>query len=358
MTQPVGVPLVRLSGITKVFADIVAVQPLDLEIRSGDFLAILGPSGCGKTTLLNMIAGFIVPDSGTIEIAGVDVTRVGPERRPTNMVFQSYGLFPHMTVRQNIAYGLRIAKVPPDEIDRRVQEMVDLVHLEGLENRSVLNLSGGQAQRVALSRALVMRPKVLLLDEPLGALDLQLRKAMQEELRRIHHSIGGTFVFVTHDQEEAMRLANRIAVMQSGRLIQDSSAEEIYARPKTLFVSTFIGEANVFRGHRRNGQVRLDIGVNFPAPGHDGRLASVVRPQAIAIEARGSTLPADCSFCLSGRINDIVFLGANVVYKVSVGQVLVTVQSPDVSRREEFSIGDEVDIGWSPMCQTLLPEEP
>ncbi|MFO1059424.1 MAG: ABC transporter ATP-binding protein [Dongiaceae bacterium] len=287
MTQPAAPPLVRLQGVAKSYGGVVAVRPLDLEIRTGDFLAIVGPSGCGKTTLLNMIAGFIAPDAGRIEIAGADVTRLGPERRPTNMVFQSYGLFPHMTVRQNIAYGLRIAKVAPDEIRRRVKEMVDLVHLEGLEDRSVQHLSGGQAQRVALSRALVMRPKVLLLDEPLAALDLQLRKAMQEELRRIHHSIGGTFVFVTHDQEEAMRLANRIAVMQAGRLIQDGSAEEIYARPKTLFVSTFVGEANIFRGERRGGEVRLEIGAAFAAPGPDGRVAAVVRPQAMAIAARG-----------------------------------------------------------------------
>ena len=355
MTQTAAAPLVRLQGVTKAYGNLVAVQPLDLDIRSGDFLAILGPSGCGKTTLLNMIAGFVEPDAGRIEIAGADVTRLGPERRPTNMVFQSYGLFPHMTVHQNIAYGLRIAKVAPDEIERRVKEMVDLVHLEGLENRSVLQLSGGQAQRVALSRALVMRPKVLLLDEPLAALDLQLRKAMQEELRRIHHSIGGTFVFVTHDQEEAMRLANRIAVMQAGRVIQDGSAEEIYAHPQTLFVSTFIGEANIFRGERRDGQVALDIGVAFAASGPDGRVASVVRPQAMTVVPRGAPLPSQTSFRLSGRIEDIVFLGANVVFKVSVGRTWVTVQTADVASRAELRIGNDADVAWGPQGHTLLP---
>jgi ABC-type Fe3+/spermidine/putrescine transport system ATPase subunit len=358
VTQPDAAPLVRLRGVTKSYGGLVAVRPLDLEIRSGDFLAIVGPSGCGKTTLLNMIAGFIAPDAGRIEIAGADVTRLGPERRPTNMVFQSYGLFPHMTVRQNIAYGLRIAKVPADEIRRRVEAMVDLVHLEGLEDRSVQHLSGGQAQRVALSRALVMRPKVLLLDEPLAALDLQLRKAMQEELRRIHHSIGGTFVFVTHDQEEAMRLANRIAVMQAGRLIQDGSAEEIYAHPRTLFVSTFIGEANIFRGRRRDGRVELEIGVEFASPGPDGRLAAVVRPQAMAVAGRGRALPGGCGFRLAGRIEDVVFLGTNLVYKVSVGATWVTVQTPDVARSGDLAIGSEVEVGWSAAAQTLLPEEP
>ena len=357
MTQPVAAPLVRLKGVSKAFAEVVAVKPLDLEIRAGDFLAILGPSGCGKTTLLNMIAGFIRPDSGTIEIAGAEVTNLGPERRPTNMVFQSYGLFPHMTVRQNIAYGLRIAKTPPDEIERRVKEVVDLVHLEGLENRSVLNLSGGQAQRVALSRALVMRPRVLLLDEPLAALDLQLRKAMQEELRRIHSSIGGTFVFVTHDQDEAMRLANRIAVMQAGRLIQEGSAEDLYAHPKTLFVSTFIGEANVFRGLRRDGQVALDIGLGFPAPGPGGKVASIVRPQAMAIATGDPSLPDDCPFRLRGRIDDVVFLGANIVYKVAVGRDRVTVQAPDAARRGELRIGAEVTVAWGPTRHTLLPDD-
>ena len=203
-----------------------------------------------------MIAGFLRPDSGTIEIAGTDVTRLGPERRPTNMVFQSYGLFPHMTVRQNIAYGLKIRRAAKAEIERQVTEIVDLVHLEGLEERRINQLSGGQAQRVALARALIMHPTVLLLDEPLAALDLQLRKAMQEELRRIHHSIGGTFVFVTHDQGEAMALANRIAVMNDGRLVQEGSAEEVYARPTTRFVSTFIGEANVFPGRPRGRRGR------------------------------------------------------------------------------------------------------
>ena len=227
------------------FGDIVAVHPLDLAIYHGDFLAILGPSGCGKTTLLNMIAGFLFPNSGSIEIDGRDVTHIGPDQRPTNMVFQGYALFPHMTLRQNVAYGLKISKTPPSEIEARVDEMIELVHLEGLEQRAVTELSGGQQQRVALARALIMRPDVLLLDEPLAALDLKLRKTMQQELRRIHRSIGGTFVFVTHDQDEAMGLANRIAVMDGGRLIQEGNAEEIYAAPKTRFVSTFIGEANV-----------------------------------------------------------------------------------------------------------------
>ena len=223
------------------------------------FLRFSGPSGCGKTTLLRMIGGFIDPTAGSVEIDGRDVTRLGPERRPTNMVFQGYGLFPHMTVRQNIGYGLKIAKVTRAEIDQRVAEVIGLVRLEELAERGVHELSGGQQQRVALARALVMRPKVLLLDEPLGALDLKLRQAMQEELRRIHHQIGGTFVFVTHDQSEALGLADRIAVMEEGGVIQEGGPEEIYARPLTRFVSTFIGEANILFRYAAVGRGRSGL---------------------------------------------------------------------------------------------------
>src|SRR5262245_10822844 len=245
--------LLRLRNVSKTFGKTFAVRPVDLEIHRGDFFAILGPSGCGKTTLLRMIGGFAEPTSGRIEIAGKDVTGLGPERRPTNMVFQGYGLFPHMTVKQNVAYGLRIAKLPKAEIAERTSDALELVHLEELESRMVQELSGGQQQRVALARALIMRPPVLLLDEPLAALDLKLRQAMQEELRRIHSDIGGTFVFVTHDQGEALSLANRIAVMESGLLVQVGTPEEIYSRPRTRFVSTFVGEANIFAGQRRAG---------------------------------------------------------------------------------------------------------
>ena len=266
-------PLVRLDGVSKAYGEVVAVHPLTLDIFRGDFIAVLGPSGCGKTTLLNMLAGFVLPDSGRIEIDGRDVSHVGPDRRPTNMVFQGYALFPHMTVRQNIAYGLRIRNHPKPEIDERVGEMVELVHLGGLERRAVTEISGGQQQRVALARALIMRPDVLLLDEPLAALDLKLRNSMQQELRRIHRSIGGTFVFVTHDQNEAMGLANRIAVMRDGLLVQEGSPEEIYSTPRTQFVSNFVGEANVLPGRRTSGVVVLEAGTAFPlqGTGRDGR---------------------------------------------------------------------------------------
>ena len=336
--------LVRLKGLSRRFGPVEAVRPLDLEIRAGDVFAILGPSGCGKTTLLRMIGGFIAPTTGAVEIDGADVTRLGPERRPANMVFQGFGLFPHMNVRQNVAYGLRIAKVDRAEIDERVGEIIRLVRLEELADRGINQLSGGQQQRVALARALIMRPKVLLLDEPLGALDLKLRQAMQQELRRIHHEIGGTFVFVTHDQSEALGLANRIAVMESGRIVQEGGPEEIYSEPRTRFVSTFIGEANLFAGRRSGGTVRLDAGASFSGEGADAPVLVVVRPEAMRI---GEQIPAD-GVALEGRVEDIVFLGAYVRCEVTLpGGDFVTAHLSGPAARAQVGIGDSVRLGWS-----------
>ena len=336
-------PLVRLRGVSKTFGATVAVRPLDLDIEAGDFVAILGPSGCGKTTLLRMIGGFIMPSSGTVEIGGNEVTRLGPERRPTNMVFQGYGLFPHMNVRQNIAYGLKIANRPRGEIDQRVVEMLALMHLPELANRAIQDLSGGQQQRVALARALIMRPQVLLLDEPLAALDLKLRQAMQEELRRIHQEIGGTFVFVTHDQGEALALANRIAVMEAGELVQQGDAEEIYARPRTRFVSTFIGEANIFEGRRSEGFVEL-VGIRVPSPGPDGKVTIVVRPEDVQLTPTESS--AGSAF--EGVLEDRVYLGAFVRYRVRLpsGQ-RITASSADRGLRQSLAVGGPVWVGWS-----------
>ena len=348
--SPAGKPdqgrpaLVRLRGLSKRFGSVEAVRPLDLSIHAGDFFAILGPSGCGKTTLLRMIGGFIPPSAGTVEIDGADVTRLGPERRPANMVFQGFGLFPHMNVRQNVAYGLRIAKVERREIDARVGEVIRLVRLQELAERSIDQLSGGQQQRVALARALIMRPKVLLLDEPLGALDLKLRQAMQQELRRIHHEIGGTFVFVTHDQSEALGLANRIAVMESGRIVQEGGPEEIYSEPRTRFVSTFIGEANIFAGRRGAGTVRLDAGASFADTGREAPVLVVVRPEAMRI---GEQVPED-GVALAGRVEDIVFLGAYVRCQVTLpGGEVVTAHLSDPAARAALAIGDPVRLGWS-----------
>ena len=347
-------PLVRLIGVSKVYGEVVAVHPLTLDIYHGDFIAILGPSGCGKTTLLNMLAGFVAPDSGCIEIDGKDVSHIGPDRRPTNMVFQGYALFPHMTVYQNIAYGLRIRNHPQREIETRVEEMVDLVHLGGLEKRAVTEISGGQQQRVALARALIMRPDVLLLDEPLAALDLKLRNSMQQELRRIHRSIGGTFVFVTHDQNEAMGLANRIAVMREGRLIQEGDPEEIYFKPQTQFVSDFIGEANVLPGRRTAGVVYLDAGTAFSSEGRDGPVVTAIRPEAMSLTRLSDDSAMDDCIVLQGRVDDVVFLGPRMKYAVEVQNKVITVYTPPSGHNDWFAVNSEVKVVWRTVDHLVL----
>jgi spermidine/putrescine transport system ATP-binding protein len=299
-------PLLRLKGIAKDFANLPAVHPLDVDIERGDFVAVLGPSGCGKTTLLRMIGGFVKPSTGVIEIDGADVTSLAPEHRPTNMVFQGYGLFPHMNVAQNIGYGLKLRNTARSEIEARVGDAMRLVQLTELARRSVDQLSGGQQQRVALARALIMRPKLLLLDEPLAALDLKLRHAMQEELRRIHQDTGGTFVVVTHDQSEAMAMANRIAVMREGHMEQVGSPRELYDQPATRFVATFLGEANLFEGERHHGEVRLKQGGRFASPGPDGPICGVVRPDNLFV-IKGKPQPAQ--ILLRGKVKDQVFAG-------------------------------------------------
>lgn len=354
MPPVTGEPLVRLVGVTRRFGDQVAVQPADLLVRQGDFLAILGPSGCGKTSLLKMIGGFLDPSGGRIEIAGQDVTHLGPERRPTNMVFQGYGLFPHMTVRQNVAYGLRIAGVPEPEIAVRVAEMLSLVHLQDLVDRPAPQLSGGQAQRVALARALVMRPKVLLLDEPLAALDLQLRRAMQEELRRLHRSLGGTFVFVTHDQEEAMGLANVIVVMQGGRIVQAGSPSEIYRNPESEFVARFVGEANLLPGRRTANVVRLDAGASFGDHSADGGVAAVVRPQAMDLHPEGHAAPPG-HVALAGRVLDRMFLGDHWKYVVDVAGLEIRANVDADASRWLPEIDASVVVTWPVAAQRILP---
>ncbi|MEX2647457.1 MAG: ABC transporter ATP-binding protein [Alphaproteobacteria bacterium] len=350
-TRPGGErqPLVRLRGLGKTFGPVVAVAPLDLDIFAGDFYALLGPSGCGKTTLLRMVGGFTPPTAGTVTIDGQDVTRLGPEKRPTNMVFQGYGLFPHMTVRQNIGYGLGLARVADTEREERVRAIMALVRIGELAERKPDALSGGQAQRVALARALVMRPRVLLLDEPLAALDLKLRKQMQEELRRIHQSIGGTFVFVTHDQGEAMGLANRIAVMEAGRCVQEGSPEEIYRRPKTRFVSGFIGEANMLAGARQGGRVRLGAGSAFDDDGADGPVSVVVRPEAVRLGA------VDADVRLEGRLEDAVFLGPYTRYRVALatGEEIIA-HASDGRIEEGLAVGAPVAVGWSRADQRIV----
>ena len=326
------ISLLKITNVCKNFGETIAVKDINYEIFSGDFVAILGPSGCGKTTLLKMIGGFVEPSSGKIEIENIDITKIGPEKRPTNMVFQGYGLFPHMTVKQNIAYGLKVQKINKNEILDRTNEILKLVKLSDLADRNTEKLSGGQQQRVALARALIMRPKVLLLDEPLAALDLKLRHAMQDELRRIHGQIGGTFVFVTHDQSEALGLADRIAVMNEGEIVQEGDAEEIYLKPKSVFVSNFIGETNTLPNSFINSKI------------HSGDSRIIVRPEAIKISK--DNINTDVVF--DGIINKILFLGSNIKYEVLIkdDQILNISKTSDDFDKDIKKLS-KVKVGWN-----------
>ncbi len=329
-------------------------RPLDLAIRAGDFYAILGPSGCGKTTLLRMIGGFERQSAGRLLIAGRDVTGLPPERRPTNMVFQGYGLFPHMNVAQNIGYGLRVAKVGRAEIERRVTEVLSLVQIDGFADRAIDKLSGGQQQRVSLARALVMRPQILLLDEPLAALDLKLRASMQEELRRLHREIGGTFVFVTHDQGEAMALANRIAIMRDGAIEQEGTPEEIYSRPTSAFVAGFIGEANLLAGRRRAGRIALDAGPEFDDPGPDGPVTLMVRPENVVLGAAAR----DCDARVDARVEDMMFLGPHLRCRLRlVRQIEAVVQMPLREAPPGLAAGAAIEAGWRAADQHVIDGE-
>src|SRR5947199_9972268 len=287
-------PDIRLTGVRKVFGDVVAVDGVDLDIRRGEFFTLLGPSGSGKTTCLRMIAGFERPDAGRIELGGSDVSRLPPAERDVNTVFQDYALFPHMSVGENVAYGLKVKKVPKANRQLRVEEALAMVRLEGYGDRRPSQLSGGQRQRVALARALVNRPRVLLLDEPLGALDLKLRQQLQVELKRIQNEVGITFVYVTHDQDEALTMSDRIAVMDDGRVLQVGSPRDVYEEPESRFVAGFVGVSNLLElpVEKSAGDVltlRLgpDAAVTGAGRGAQGATAVVtIRPERIAIASK------------------------------------------------------------------------
>ncbi|HET9681546.1 MAG TPA: ABC transporter ATP-binding protein [Candidatus Limnocylindrales bacterium] len=340
---------------------VVAVDHIDLEVQDGEFFSLLGPSGCGKTTTLRMIGGFEQPTSGLIELAGHDVTWLPPYQRNVNTVFQNYALFPHLTVYENVAFGLRRKKVASSEVKTRVSEMLDLVELPGYERRKPGQLSGGQAQRVALARALVNRPAVLLLDEPLGALDLKLRKQMQVELKRIQQEVGITFIYVTHDQEEAMTMSDRIAVMNRGRYEQLGDPEVLYERPKTRFVAGFLGVSNLLPATRDGtadgyAGFRLADGttVRVPAGILDGQadpLAIGVRPEKIRMSETGTEVAAQMNR-LSGVIADASYIGVSTQYIVELpGGPRVTVYEQNVERAtksELWTRGEHVQLAWLP----------
>jgi spermidine/putrescine transport system ATP-binding protein len=339
---------VRLERVTKRFADVVAVDDLSLEIEQGSFFALLGPSGCGKTTTLRMIGGFEEPTAGAIYLGDRDVTSLPPYRRDVNTVFQSYALFPHLSIFENVAFGLRRRGVRGRALSGRVLSVLEKVGLAGLEKRRPRQLSGGQQQRVALARALVNAPRVLLLDEPLGALDLKLRKQMQLELKAIQHEFGITFVHVTHDQEEAMTMADRIAVMNGGRIEQLGVPDELYERPRTSFVAGFLGVSNLLHGLVSGPDtVTLDAGGALRATrealaGRSGRVAVGVRPEKIQLG------PGEAN-ALPGRVLETAYVGVATQYVVETasGPVQVYVQNTHAAARP-WARGDEVSVSFSP----------
>ena len=360
-----GAPEIRLTDLAKHFRDVRAVDGVSLDIGSGEFFSLLGPSGCGKTTTLRMIGGFELPTAGRIELRGREVTNDPPDKRPVNMVFQNYALFPHLNVGDNIAFGLRRKNVEKDQIKRRVADALDLVHLAGYERRKPNQLSGGQQQRVALARALVNRPNVLLLDEPLGALDLKLRKQLQIELKRVQAEVGITFVYVTHDQEEALTMSDRIAVMNRGKVEQLGSPEELYERPNTRFVADFIGTTNLLSGavessDAATARVRLDGGDTCVVAGAGleiGRAVELsIRPESILIKASNGTAPGGVE-PIRGQVEQVAYLGGNVQYQVRTnGGLAITALAPKTGQR--LPVGSDVDVVWPPAEALVLAGRP
>jgi spermidine/putrescine transport system ATP-binding protein len=356
-------PIIAIRNVYKRFgSSVIAVDNANFEVTEGEFFALLGPSGCGKTTLLRMLAGFETPSDGEIVIDGQVMEGVDPDKRPVNMVFQSYAVFPHMSVERNVGYGLRVTGVPPDETKRRVQEALALVKMERFAERMPSQLSGGQRQRVALARALVKRPKVLLLDEPLSALDAKLREAMQLELVRLQQSVGITFVIVTHDQDEALSMANRIAVMESGKVRQIAAPAELYEFPNSRFVADFIGKMNLFEGQvsgASGNQIVVDakgLGrIAVPYSGSaQGEVGIAVRPEKIRLDR---SEPGTDRIRLRGRVTEVAYYGdESAVYLEDSSGISVNVNVPNEARSTTpaFAIGDELWLSWNPADTLVL----
>jgi spermidine/putrescine transport system ATP-binding protein len=349
---------VELKGVTKRFGGIVAVDNLDLQVARGEFFSLLGPSGCGKTTTLRMIGGFEQPDDGEILLGSRNVAGLPPHRRDVNTVFQSYALFPHLDVFDNVAYGLRRKKAPKSQIAGRVAKILEIVDLPGFERRGVSQLSGGQQQRVALARALVNQPQVLLLDEPLGALDLKLRKQMQIELKLIQHEIGVTFIYVTHDQEEAMTMSDRLAVMQDGRVEQIGRPEEVYELPATEFVAGFLGASNLLDGTVGPPEgafrtVALSSGEKIRVPaerlnGHRDRVRVGVRPEKIHLRTSAGSGGDNT---IEGMLRVSTFVGVSNVFSVETRtgqQLTVYAQNLGTSENRPPAAGEDVVLAWHP----------
>lgn len=356
------IPAVEVIGLRKTFGAFVALHDINLSIAQHEFVSLLGASGCGKTTLLRIVAGFEYASDGQVRIAGEDITARPPHNRPTNIVFQRGALFPHMNVRENIGYSLKLRKWPRQKIADQVERMLALVRLEGFGDRDPAQLSGGQVQRVALARALAGEPRVLLLDEPLSALDLKLRQQMQLELRSLQRALGATFVFVTHDQTEALVMSDRIAIMNAGRIVQFGTPQEIYTRPSSVFVSDFIGQTNLLAGEvagsdPKGVQFRLFTGAIVraaaPAPLAAGAKAVLsVRPENIRVAGTGVAPAAG----IPGTVREFVYLGPRVRVSIAIGEaVLVWAELRD-DEVEGLSSGDAVTISWSEHAGLVLAE--
>jgi spermidine/putrescine ABC transporter ATP-binding subunit len=358
-------PIISIRNVYKRFGgSVVAVDNANLEIGEGEFFALLGPSGCGKTTLLRMLAGFENPSEGEIIIDGHRMEGVDPNRRPVNMVFQSYAVFPHMSVLKNVGYGLRVTGVPAEETQKRALEALALVKMERFADRMPNQLSGGQRQRVALARALVKRPRVLLLDEPLSALDAKLREAMQLELVRLQHAVGITFVIVTHDQDEALSMANRIAVMESGKVRQIAAPADLYEFPNSRFVADFIGKMNLFEGQvsgAAGNNILIDVkGLNriaVPYAGSaQGTVGVAVRPEKVRVDHNE---PGSDRIKLRGKVTEVAYFGdESAVFLENATGVNINVNVPNDARRTSapFAIGDEMWISWKPEDTLVLAE--
>jgi putative spermidine/putrescine transport system ATP-binding protein len=340
----------ELRGLTKRYDSVAAVQEFHLDVERGEFVSLLGPSGCGKTTMLQMVAGFVAPTAGTIRLDGQDITQMKPSRRGLGIVFQSYALFPHMTVADNVGFGLEMRGVARAERLQRVEETLALVHLQPFSQRYPRELSGGQRQRVALARALVIKPPVLLLDEPLGALDAKLRHDMQIELRALQHHLGVTTIMVTHDQEEAMTLSDRVVLMNQGRIEQIGRPYEMYEQPNGRLASTFLGKANVFAGRRDSAAAPVRVGsCTLPAAeGAAGDVDYVVRPEKLRFVAAGEAL-------LQGTVQARAFLGNYWLFQVATELGHVQVTQPNTGL-PEVNEGDAVGLAWSAQHARVLAQ--
>ena len=356
-----GDPRVRIEGVSHRYGAVAALEDVSLDIADGEFVTLLGPSGCGKTTLLRIVAGFERPSAGRVLLAGEDVTGRPAHKRATNMVFQRPTLFPHLDVFANVAFGLQVAGVGKADQRARVREALELVRLEGYERRRSHELSGGQMQRIALARALVNRPKVLLLDEPLSALDLKIRLDMEVELRRVHRETGATFVYVTHDQREAMALSDRIAVMNAGRIEQIGAPTDVYRRPASVFAAQFVGDANVLpvdvveagdeESTVRLGDTRHQVCCPRPQP---GPAWLVLRPEAV--EMRAGT-PDETPGTLRGIVRDVAFRGTGFGCRIELPALGAQVKAEGRGATPPFDVDDEVGIDWRPESCWLLPRE-